>query len=375
MPLPRFLLAAFIFPYLTGLVPGQQKLDDLIEAERAARGIPGLSVTIGAGGKILYEGAFGMADLEQGVKVTPKTRFRTASIAKPMTAVAVMQLAAAGKLDIDMPIRRYCKEFPKKRWEPTARQLMGHLGGVRHYKFSGEARGTKFFGDLASTVGLFAKDPLRHEPGAKYLYTTFGFTLLGRAVETASEKSYGRYMEESVFAPAGMKDTVLDTHLLIIPNRARGYQKLSRRAWLTLGDSMKGKIRPGELMRANLHDTSMKVPGGGLLSTASDLVRFGMAMQQDELLVSAEQRELMWTRQKTADGKPTSYGLGFGVRVRNGKRVRVSHSGGQAGTSCLMIIEPTEGGRVYAFMSNLRGANIGELAKKVIQASRKAIPE
>ena len=193
----------------TGQAPGLTKEKNegsgkLASAESGEQKKTGPSGGIGVGGKIVFEQGFGLADLENDVRATAATRYRTASIAKPMTAVAVMQLAAAGKLDLDADIRKYCPAFPEKKWPVTARQLLAHLGGVRHYNRPGEASGTEFYPSVAASLALFKDEPLLHEPGTRYHYTTYGYTVLGCAIEGASGESYEAIMARSVFGPAGM---------------------------------------------------------------------------------------------------------------------------------------------------------------------------
>ena len=115
------------------------RIEAIISAEMSRYGIPGLSVAIVVDNQLVYANGFGMADLENSVRARADTVYRTASIAKPMTATAVMQLAEQGQLDLDAPIQQYCPAFPEKRWPVTARQLLGHLGGIRHYRSGEEA--------------------------------------------------------------------------------------------------------------------------------------------------------------------------------------------------------------------------------------------
>ena len=312
------------------------RLDTAIEAARSTAKIPGLNVAIGKNGRIVYERGFGLADLENKVRVTTKTRFRTASIAKPMTAVCVMQLHERGKLDLDRAFAEIYVDWPKKRWPLTCRQLLAHLGGVRHYKQRAEANGTTRFATIAASLAAFAKDPLLHEPGTKYQYTTYGYSMLGVAIENASGTSFAKYIKEHVWEVAGMRDSSIDDQRALIPNRARGYELVG-----------------GELRNCALHDTSMKIPGGGLLSTASDLARFGLAMLANKL-VKPKTRELMWTTQKTKSGEALRYGLGFHVAVRGANRM-IGHGGNQAGASCGLMILP-ERRVTIAIMSNLSGA-------------------
>ena len=255
----------------TKLPPTRVKeIEAAIAKDMAQRKIPALTVAIAVDNKLSFSKAFGLADLEHKVRCRTVTVFRTASIAKPMTAIAVMQLSERRMLDLDAPIQKYCPALPQKRWPVTARQLLAHLGGIRHYKSGVEAAGTQHFFNLKSTLRLFKDDRLKHEPGTKFLYTTYGYTLLGRAIETVTGMTYEKYMQEHVFGPAGMKHTRIDHVRLIIPDRARGYTRLRQKVYDLLPTGEKSRLKVGEVYNATLHDTSMKVPGGGLLSTAED---------------------------------------------------------------------------------------------------------
>jgi CubicO group peptidase (beta-lactamase class C family) len=262
-----------------------------------------------------------------------------------------MQLAEAGRIDLDAPIRRYCSEFPEKPWAVTARQLLGHLGGIRHYVTPAEAAGTGHYLTLEQALVLFKDDPLVHEPGSRYLYSTFGYSLLGCAIERIAGVSYEAYMRRHVFEPAGMDRTRVDAAYDVIPHRARGYRLVTP---------------PGEIFNAQLHDTSMKVPGGGLLSTPSDLVRFGLALMKGRL-VRPETLERMWTVGRTAGGTPTDYGLGWSVAPPERGLRRIWHTGGQSGVSGMLLLIP-EAGVVVALMTNLEDAPVAELAQGMLNS-------
>ncbi len=340
----------------------QTEIEAVVAREKQRLQIPGLSICIAIKNQIRYAKAFGLSDVENSVPVTTQTVFRTASIAKPMTAIAVMQLVEQQKVELDSPIQTYLPQFPKKRWPLTTRNLLGHLGGVRHYKVRGESAGTTHYLSNQSAFEIFAADPLVHEPGSKFLYTTYGYCLLGGVIEGASSEPYTRFMKENVFEKAGMKRTQIDHHFSIIPDRSRGYLLATQKASSLPKDEWVD-IKPGELTRAALHDTSMKVPGGGILSTPTDLVRFAIAVNQDEL-VSAESKELMWTRQTTTTGKLSNYGLGWNVKKLSDGKKRISHSGGQAGVTTLLLIYPDQG-LVLAGMCNLERASLENLLTQI----------
>ena len=261
-----------------------ERIETVIASEMARQSIPALSIAIAVNNRIVYANGFGFADLENFVPARADTLYRTAPIAKPMTATAVLQLVERGKLDLDAPIQQYCPAFPEKNWPVTARQLLGHLGGVRHYKCGDEATGKKHYFSVVESLELFKDDPLLHEPGTAFRYTTFGYVHLGCAIEGASGMSYLDYMQKNVFDPAGMHRTGPDDVHRILPNRARGYVVLDEDDYESLPDAAKADAEVGALYNASLHDTSMKVPGGGLGSTAVDLVKFALAHNTGLLL-------------------------------------------------------------------------------------------
>jgi len=340
------------------------KIEAAVQAELERQKIPGLSVAVAVDGELLFTKGFGFADLENSVPAKATTRFRTASIAKPQTAVAVMQLAEQGKLDLDAPIQKYCPAFPEKQWPVTARQVLGHLAGIRHYTRPGEASGTEHFFTLAESLRIFKDDPLLHEPRTRYFYSTYGFVLLGCAVEGASGMRFDAYMHQNVWSPAQMTSTRTDDQYQIIPERSRWYSWLGEQQYARLPEAARAQAQPNSVYNASLHDTSMKVPGGGLLSTSADLVRFALALL-DARLVKPETRDRMWTRQKTSDGKDTNYGLGWGIGQMSGVHI-ISHSGGQAGSACLLTILP-EKKVVVAVMTNMDGAAPGRIVTAIVQ--------
>ena len=339
------------------------ELDKVIAAEQAKANVPGLSVAIAWQNQLVYSKGFGFADLEARIPATEKTAFRTASTAKPLTATGVMLLVEAGKIDLDAPIQTYCPAFPKKEWAVTARHILGHQSGIRHYKKPGESAGTAHHFSIQDSLALFKNDPLEFEPGTKYLYSTYGYSVLGCAIEGASGMPYETYMRDRVFTPAGMTRTRLDRIWDIIPDRARGYQLLTADVFKTLPPAAQTFAKVGQIYNGPFHDTSMKIPGGGLVSTAEDLTRFGIAFQTGKL-VKAATVEQMWTEGKTPDGKPTAYGLGWGTTPAQEGIRRFTHSGNQIGAASVFHVLP-EVGLTYAIMTNLEDTEMGPLSRGI----------
>jgi CubicO group peptidase (beta-lactamase class C family) len=344
------------------------ELDTAIAAELEKASVPGASVAIVWKGAVVYSKGFGFADLEARAPATARTAFRTASVAKPLTATGLMRLVEAGTIDLDAPIQRYCPAFPEKPWPVSARQILGHQAGIRHYKKPGESSGTTHYFTIQESLSLFKNDPLEFEPGTKYLYSTYGYSVLGCAIEGASGQPYETYMRDRVFTPAGMTRTRLDRLWEIVPERARGYQLLTAEVLKTLPAPVQSFAKAGEIYNGPLHDTSMKIPGGGLVSTAEDLARFGSAVQSGTVL-KRETVEQMWTDGKTRDGAGTGYGLGWGVTPAQEGIRRLTHSGNQVGAASVLHVLP-EVSLSYAIMTNLEDTALGPVSRAIANILR-----
>jgi len=323
-----------------------RKIEALIAAWMAQHKAPALSVAIVTDNQLRWSNGYGVLDLENSVPARADSAYRLASITKSITAMAVMQLVEKGKLDLDAPIQKYCPAFPEKQWKVTARQLLIHFAGVRHNRLD-EVVTTKHYRNIQEAIGSFKDDPLLHEPDSRYFYSTPGYTLLGCAIEGASEMAYLDYVRDNIFKPAGMNRTQLDDVYAIIPNRARGYRKIQE-----------------EVQNAPLHDTSIKVPGGGLVSTAEDLARFAIAVQSG-LLVRKETLKQMLVHPKARDGKESGYGFGW-LSVEQDGQLRVFNDGSQAGTRTYLLLLPGERFAI-ALMTNLERASCEELVPKIIE--------
>ena len=312
-------------------------------AKIASDRIPGLSCAIAIRGQLTFCEGFGLADLEHDVPATPQTVYRLASISKPITAVAAMQLLEAGTLDVDADVHTLVPEWPSKTWPVTTRQLLAHLGGVRHY--SGEGESTVHYATQTAALVRFAADPLLHEPGTQYLYSTYGFNLIAAVVEARSGQPFAAFVREHIAVPSGAATLQDDDVRRIVRGRAAGY------------------IRVGEhLQNSALMDSSYKLGGGGLCSSAEDLARFGAALLARKL-DKAETLAAMWTPQRTKDGKPIVYGLGFRVEQHEGRTV-VWHGGAQSRVSTQLLLLP-DAQVVVVVLCNLEKVRLQPLAQQL----------
>lgn len=312
-----------------------QSVDALMQSVLVEDSLPSLSVAIARDGRLVHAGAIGRADLELDAPATTHTRYPIGSVSKALTAVVTLQLAQAGTLSLDDDVRRHCPAFPDKGATITIGQLLAHTGGIRHYdyrRFDEDFLNKRRFASSEAALAKFAADSLRHPPGSRYLYSSWGYVLLGCALEQASGKPYGELLRELVAEPAGMEATRLDEVSAIIPHRASSY------------------FRPesGGLTNAGLFDPSDRYPAGGVLSTPSDLVAFGVALLEGKLLSDA-MLGVMWREASLASGVGTGHALGWDVDS-TGHEIWV---GGTSVGSTTFLYLNRRTGTVVAFATNM----------------------
>jgi serine beta-lactamase-like protein LACTB len=319
----------------------------------ASTHVPGVSVAVVENGEYEWADGFGLADVENNAPASEHTLFRLASISKSLTAVGAMQLYERGQLDLDAPIQKYCPAFPVKQAPITTREVMGHLGGIRHYKTDSpdeaEVGNTKHFDNpIQAGIDFFKNDPLVADPGTHFHYSTQGYTLVGCVMEGASGAKYLDFMRQNVLVPAGMEHTQVDDRFAIIPYRTRFYRQ----------------TKSGAVENADFLDSSYKIPGGGWLSSAEDMARFEVAVLNDKLIKRAT-RDLMWTPLKPSDGSKDTYDLGWGASDENGFAT-VGHTGGQQGTSTAFFIAPAQRSGVVV-LTNMEAIGATDLAMEILK--------
>jgi serine beta-lactamase-like protein LACTB, mitochondrial len=268
-----------------------------------------------------------------------------------MAATAVMQLVERGRVSLSDPVQKYVPAFPQKgEVTITVRHLLTHQSGIRHYK-AGEMESRESYGSIEEAIRIFRDDPLLFTPGARYSYSTYGYNLLAGVVEAASGLGYEAYLREHVWAPAGMNATRLEHPQEIVPHRAGQYQRASG------ADGVRN---------APYADLSVKWAGGGVISTAEDLARFHIALDQGRLL-NPETLDLMYTPATLTDGTRTGYGLGWMVDTDRQGRVWVAHSGGATGGTTYLLRDPKRRLAV-AILCNVDGApGLRDLAVQVAE--------
>ena len=340
----------------------------LIEAFMARRGVPGLSIAITRDSVMQMSEGFGLADVEQGVPVTPATRFRSGSTAKPMSMAAAARLHDMGKLDFDTPVQKLVPTFPVKPGKPiTFQMLSGMLGGLRHYRLgTDDFFNARRYDNVLDYVATFQDEPLLAPPGTKFLYSSPGVNLQGAMTQAAGGKPFPDLVQELVFAPLGMIHTSIDRNEAIVPNRVRYYERTGGERTYRIRQSSwgpEGAPQRGVLLNAPYSDNSNKFPSGGYLTTPEDLVKFGNAHLQPGFL-KADTLKQLFTSQKTADGKPTGYGMNWFIGNDVGGQPIWWHTGSSVGGNSILLIYP-EQRVVLAIQTNLTDSEMGELPREI----------
>ena len=294
------------------------------KSEAAADHFSG-AVLIAKNGQTLLDRAYGLADREARKPNTTDTQFRFGSMGKMFTAVGIMQLAQAGKIDLAAPIGRYLKDYPNQdiATKVTIDELLTHTGRT------GDIFGPEFdahrqsLRDLKDYVALYgARAPL-FAPGSRPQYSNYGFILLGRIIEVVSGLSYDDYVQQHIFTPAHMTATGMQPETTILPDRAVGYMTVD-----------------GRLKSAADTQPLRGTSAGGGYSTVGDLKRFADALMSNQLLDAAHTQLLTDGGPVLPDGTRSHYD--FGGQTSEGRRF-VGHDGGAPGMNGELRIFPDQG--------------------------------
>ncbi|MFL5472477.1 MAG: serine hydrolase domain-containing protein [Gemmatimonadales bacterium] len=278
-----------------------------------AHGIPGLSLAVGYGGRVVLAQGFGSADLEHGILVTPATLFLIQSTQKLLTATAVLRLAEAGKLSLDDTVQTHCPAFGVRRWAVTLRQLLSHQGGIRSSDLR-DLFNREHYASTDAALRRFVAESLQAPPGSKVAYSNAGYTLLACAIEGATAEPYDSALRHLVLQPAGLRATRPDNVFEVIRGRSRYYilrTDTNTEQWRGLWtDAHLTSTRLDEPANADPVDPSWAIGAGNYLGTPSDLIRFALALLSGRLLQSRYRDSAFAPAPLTATGEPTGRALG-----------------------------------------------------------------
>ncbi len=333
-------------------------IDMAILEEMSKQKVVGMAIGVIQNNRVIYTNGYGFSDREAEIPVTAETMFRWASVSKPITAIAALQLYDRKKLDLEQDVRHYVPEFPDKEAMITVRQLLCHQGGIVHYANGPVIRTQRAyeqeypFEDVILALDTFKDSPLVASPGEKYSYSSHGYILLSAVVERAGEQPFAQQVREQISKPLRLQTLQPDYQWRDIPYRSKGYRK-----------------KNGKIVESTNTDVSWKLGGGGFISTIEDMARFAAAVSQGKL-IRPKTSQALATPQRTNSGEATSFGLGFSVSGE-GRKLKIAHSGSQEKAATRLILYPNRKSGVV-IMCNSEHANPGRFSTKVFSMIAKS---
>jgi CubicO group peptidase (beta-lactamase class C family) len=299
--------------------------DAILAAAYPADG-PGATVIITRGGRTVYSGSRGLADLAARRPLTAGTVFRLGSLTKQFTAAVVLQLVQEGRISLDDPVSRFFPDYPRPGAAATVRQLLNHTSGIQSYTgipgfMAGDAPARAH--STAEMIALFRGLPSPTPPGEAWAYNNSGYVLLGGIIEQVTGKPWHRVVEERIARPLGLRSIGYGVERETLPNMARGYDG---------GTAASAPARP-------IH---MSVPhaAGALVGTAADMARWGQALHHGRVVSQALYAQ-MTSPAPLPGGRTHPYGFGLAMDELKGRPV-IAHSGGIFGFSTYAVYVPAQ---------------------------------
>jgi len=305
-------------------MPPFDKLVDQIFKNAQTGTTPGVSVLVSKNGEIIYEKAFGYADIGNKVPVTPDTKFRIGSITKQFIAAAILKLQEEGKLNVQDKLSKYIPNFPRlpRGDEVTIHHLLTHTSGIHSY--TERPNFMKYITmpiTPAELVDTIKAHPYDFNPGDKWLYNNSGFFLLGCIVEKISGMSLDNYLKETFFKPLGMNSTGIYETKQLLSNEAYGY---------SFGNK--------EITKAINWDMSWAGGAGAIYSTTKDLNTWNEAVFNGKVL-SDESLKAAFTPAELNNKQKTDYGYGWFIVDHRGNKF-IAHGGGLHGFMSYLERQP-----------------------------------
>lgn len=320
---------------------------DLAEQVRAILpDTPGACVLAIDGGEVVFQHAYGVAEVGSPTPCTLDSCFRLASVSKQFTAAAIMRLVERDKVALDDPLQKYFPEFPAWGQAITVRQLLIHKSGLPDYEDLIPAGTTLQLDDLdVLHLLLDAKGP-KFPPGSEWSYSNSGYTLLGLIVDIAAAKPFHDFVADELFRPAEMEDAVL---------YVRGLHKIPHRAL--------GHVREGDRWVVGDHSVTSAVRGdGGVYCSANDYRRWLTALDQKRILSAASYEQIFRPQARAWD--ETHYGFGWFLDEYRGQP-RAYHNGETRGFSHTVQRFPRRRGAVVLLMNSVPSTPTTELGEQL----------
>jgi len=321
-------LAVFVLAGMLLNVQGAEPTFSEEATRRFREAVPenssGVAVLVAKEGQIVFQGGFGLADIENKVPITVDTKFRIGSVTKQFAAVAILRLAEQGKLSLEDKLDKFFPDFPRGS-DVTIKQLLNHTSGIHSYTDKKDFLGkVKEPVEPSKLIAYFQNDLPDFLPGKGFHYNNSAYFLLGEIVAKVSGESFADHLRSTLFEPLGMKNTGIFVNAKAPDGMAKGYSYLQE------------KLEP-----ALDWDMSWAGGAGALYSTVGDLFLWNEALYGGKVLNEASLREAMTPNVLPADVDGMIYG--YGLVISEVKRMpAVGHSGGLHGWTCDLLRLPEQ---------------------------------
>jgi CubicO group peptidase (beta-lactamase class C family) len=347
-----WLLSLSILACMSARVFGDA-VDDFIQSEISAQRIPGISVAVVKGGKLIRAGGYGLSNIELDTPARADTVYQMASMTKQFTAAGVMVLLEDGKLALDDPVSKYLDAAPAGWSSITIRHMLTMTSGIEDYNQRlGDSK------DDFTSEKIFrvvAGHPLDFKPAAKWSYSNSNYILLGLVIQKVSGKSWNEFLADRIFGPLGMKDTRRDEPSEIVKGRAALYEE-----------------RDNRLVNCRSVNPSLFNNGdGGLLTTVLDVAKWDAALAPGKLLKKSS-LEQMFSPVQFNGRTIYHYGFGWFLNEYPGHRI-VLHGGGRPG-SATQISRFIDDQLTVVVLANRSGINAERLAHEIAKIFVPALP-
>ena len=324
------------------------KAVEALIAERIQAGdLVGVSLAAARDGKIVLSGGYGRGRIDEGRPVAVDTMFAVGSVTKQFTAACIFLLAEDGKLAVTDKVAKYYPDLTRAA-DISILDLLNHVSGYSDY-YPLDFVDRRMAKPLAEddVIRAYAKGALDFEPGSRYSYSNTGFLILGRIVERVSGEAFGSFLSRRILQPLGMKHTIYEPEAKG-PAFAEGHTTFALSAPTIASHEGKGWI----------------AMAGALYSTASDLVRWDLALHGGKVL-KPESYKLMTMRRRLSDGTLSNYACGLGIGERNGVPV-ISHNGAVSGFYAFNLVVPSTRSALAILINFEAGGQVNKIVRLIM---------
>lgn len=350
----KFLLL-FFFTGITLFAQNKtSNVEAIIHREMKGRRIPGLQIAVVQHGKIILNKSYGIANIDDSIKVNSKTIFAINSCTKVFTGVAIMQLVEDGKINLSAPVSKYLDDLPANWQAITIKQLLTHVSGLPDI--------VRLNPDANPGFGEWTEDkawekiktfPMDFPTGEQTLYNQTNYVILGKIITKLTGKPFVQVFKERQFQIVGMPNTVFGDSRDIIPHFAPTYKYTN---------NINGqKLNEEKLVHFYSEFPNFDRAGSGLNSISEEVAKWIIALQQDKLFKKKATLDTMWTAGSYNNGKPTPWALGWGITKLRPKHKAIGMSGG--GRSAFLVYPDDD--LAIVVLTNLAGGTPEDFIEEI----------